>query len=64
MCTRFLYAVLPSELYWGEQSLKHLNVFFANNLADLYEKGVTVAWLKIMSSCPALTEVLLVFRIT
>ena len=42
MCTRFLYAVLPSELYWGDKSLDHLNAYFASNLQQLYEEGVKV----------------------
>lgn len=45
MCTRFLFAVLPSELYWGDKSLNHLNGFLADNLQTLYTEGVTVTWL-------------------
>lgn len=40
MCTRFLYAVLPSELYWGEKTLRYLNGYFADNLAKLFHEGI------------------------
>ena len=46
MCARFLYAVLPSELYWGDQTLKYMNGFFADDLKKLYETGVQVSCLK------------------
>lgn len=39
-CTRFLYAVLPSELYWNDESLKCLNEFFAADLNKAFEEGV------------------------
>lgn len=58
MCTRFLYAVLPSELYWGDQSLKYLNGFFADDLAKLYHYGVAVPHL----NYPADPSVLNLFR--
>lgn len=43
MCTRFLFAVLPAELYWGEKTLRKLNGYFADNLLSLYEDGLLVA---------------------
>ncbi|CAL1131725.1 unnamed protein product [Cladocopium goreaui] len=42
MCTRFLYTVLPSELYWGDETLTHINRFFAENLLELFENGILV----------------------
>lgn len=45
MCTRFLYSVIPSELYWGEQTLKNLNGYLADNLNELFEQGVLVTCL-------------------
>ena len=45
MCTRFLYTVLPSELYWGDETLTHINRFFAENLLELFENGILVSWL-------------------
>ena len=41
MCTRFLYAVLPSELYWGDKSLVHLNSYLAMNLRKLFDEGIS-----------------------
>ena len=43
-CTRFLYAVLPSELYWGDETLNSMNTFLAEDLLRLYEQGVTATW--------------------
>lgn len=44
MCTRFLYGVLPAELYWNDQTLKRLNGFFVDNLNQLFYEGVCVTW--------------------
>ena len=44
MCARFLFAVLPSELYWGEQTLRYMNTALADNLNKLYEEGIEATW--------------------
>lgn len=44
MCTRFLFSVLPSELYWKDQSLEHLNGYLADNLVKLFHEGVQATW--------------------
>ena len=44
MCTRFLFAVLPSELYWGDQTLRYMNTALADNLNKLFEEGVNATW--------------------
>ena len=47
MCTRFLFAVLPSELYWGDQTLRYMNTALADNLNKLFEEGVNATWFHI-----------------
>ncbi|CAE7342484.1 unnamed protein product [Symbiodinium sp. CCMP2456] len=41
-CTRFLYTVVPAELYWKDATLDKLNGAFAADLCDLYNNGLTV----------------------
>ena len=41
-CTRFLYTVVPAELYWKDDTLDKLNEAFAADLSDLY-KGLAAA---------------------
>ena len=41
-CTRFLFAVLPSELYWNDDTLASLNEFFAADLVKAFHDGVLV----------------------
>ncbi|CAE7265985.1 unnamed protein product, partial [Symbiodinium necroappetens] len=41
--TRFLYTVLPAELYWGDATLDSLNKALATDLTDLFTTGVTVS---------------------
>ncbi|CAE7276692.1 unnamed protein product [Symbiodinium sp. CCMP2592] len=38
-CTRFLFTVLPAELYWGDSTLNKLNKAFAEDLMNLFTKG-------------------------
>ncbi|CAE7479553.1 unnamed protein product, partial [Symbiodinium necroappetens] len=41
-CTRFLYTIVPAELYWNDATLDKLNMAFAADLRMLYEQGITV----------------------
>ncbi|CAE7703995.1 unnamed protein product [Symbiodinium sp. CCMP2456] len=41
-CTRFLYTVVPAELYWTDATLDKLHKAFAADLRDLYYNGLTV----------------------
>ena len=42
-CTRFLYTILPAELYWGDATLDCLNEALATDLSALYRTGVPVS---------------------
>ena len=40
-CARFLYTIVPAELYWKDATLDKLNMAFAADLRMLYEQGIT-----------------------
>ncbi|OLP73732.1 hypothetical protein AK812_SmicGene46930, partial [Symbiodinium microadriaticum] len=40
-CTRFLYTVLPAELYWNDATLDALNDALASDLISLFRTGIT-----------------------
>ena len=46
--TRFLYSVLPAELYWGDETLDALNHHLAQDLTDLFTKGIEVLRLQLL----------------
>lgn len=45
MTTRLLFSVIPSELYWQDQTLDGLLSAMADDLHQLYETGLSVALL-------------------
>ena len=42
-CTRFLFTVVPAELYWGDTTLYKLNAAFAEDLCRLFTTGIQAA---------------------
>ena len=49
MTTRFLFSVIPSELYWQDQTLDGLLSALTDDLQQLYETGLSVALLYMQS---------------
>ena len=45
MTTRLLFSVIPSELYWQDQTLDGLLSALSEDLHQLYETGLSVSLL-------------------